>query len=328
VNAARRTFELSDVDPDEVSPVARGANLKRFALLKEAGGTMQLSKELEDAVSVAHPNEGAMVDALRKGGVSETAQDAAVLMARLSKAFEDELPEAMEANVDAVVKGLPAKPPPVPAKLVQKAAPAGNIDFAELLRLASVARGSGSVEGEDAWSKIEKAAAAIVEKSTVGLSRAQAVTLVLKQRPELYTAYIDERDGRRGMPAKVEKAAGALAKIEQAAQREMARDRTLSHAQAVARSLSRDPRLYSDYLAEANGDGQPDDDAAEDDRPTATGSTAARSPLGDAWSKIEKAAAAIVEKSGDTPLSEAQAVARVLREQPALYSDYLAEANS
>lgn len=48
---------------------------------------------------------------------------------------------------------------------------------------------------------------------------------------------------------------------------------------------------------------------------------------GDAWAKIEELAKAIVEKSGDEPLSKEQAIDRVLKtaEGRALYADYLAE---
>lgn len=48
---------------------------------------------------------------------------------------------------------------------------------------------------------------------------------------------------------------------------------------------------------------------------------------GDAWEKIEELAKAIVEKSGDEPLSKEQAIDRVLKtaEGRALYAEYLAE---
>lgn len=48
---------------------------------------------------------------------------------------------------------------------------------------------------------------------------------------------------------------------------------------------------------------------------------------GDAWAKIEELAKAVVEKSGDEPLSQEQAIDRVLKtaEGRALYADYLAE---
>lgn len=187
-----------------------------------------------------------------------------------------------------------------------------------------------------AWSKIEKAADRIVEKSRTPLSKEQAVARALRDQPGLYSDYLGAQNGRlesvekarnstaqRGLaeaaedqlatlvakfvaagmsedeavdaalahrpdlvkaagidvPEPVEKAAGALAKIEQAAQREMARDRSLSHAQAMSRALGRSPELYSQYISEVNGtDATGDDEPAAEERPLA-GRAASVSPL-------------------------------------------------
>lgn len=57
-------------------------------------------------------------------------------------------------------------------------------------------RSSGLNDGAttDAWSQIEKAAGELVQKGE-GLTQEQAVTLVLKARPELYAAYLTETAG-------------------------------------------------------------------------------------------------------------------------------------
>ena len=85
---------LSHIKADEVSPVAVPANRRRFLILKAD------SFELDDVLSVPHPHEGAVTDVLRKSGVSEEGMDAAVRMLRLSKGFEDELPDAFRFDVD------------------------------------------------------------------------------------------------------------------------------------------------------------------------------------------------------------------------------------
>lgn len=95
--------ELTGIETDEVSPVRRAANLRRFLLRKNADDT-SLSPELVDVLSQPHESEGALTDLLRKGGASETSIEAAVAAVRLLKGFEDELPEALRANLDGVLK--------------------------------------------------------------------------------------------------------------------------------------------------------------------------------------------------------------------------------
>lgn len=102
---------LTHTQADEVSPVERAANRRRF-LLRKSADTVELSPELTDVLTQPHENEGAFTDLLRKGGVSEEGIEAAVVAARLLKGFEDELPEGLRVDVDAVLK---AKTPPANA---------------------------------------------------------------------------------------------------------------------------------------------------------------------------------------------------------------------
>jgi len=78
---------LHHIKADEVSPVDRPATRRRFLLHKNDAAAVQ------DVLDVPHESEGALLDLLRKNGVSEDGQEAALMIARLSKGFEDELPE-------------------------------------------------------------------------------------------------------------------------------------------------------------------------------------------------------------------------------------------
>lgn len=77
---------LSDVDPDEVSLVAKPANKRRFLLRKAA--EVNLDPELVDIISVAAENEGAMLDLVRKSGGDETAQTAVAFAMRALSGVE------------------------------------------------------------------------------------------------------------------------------------------------------------------------------------------------------------------------------------------------
>ncbi len=84
---------LSDVDPDEVSLVAKPANKRRFLLRK--GAEVSLDPELADIIAVAAENEGAMLDLVRKNGGDETAQ-AAVAFAMRALSGIELAPEVVE----------------------------------------------------------------------------------------------------------------------------------------------------------------------------------------------------------------------------------------
>lgn len=93
---------LQNIDPDEVSPVRRGANRKRFLFFKDADGEggMELDTELADVLSIPAEHEGGLLDAIRKAGGDEAEQRAAIAIARLAEGF----PEVADAVLKAAKK--------------------------------------------------------------------------------------------------------------------------------------------------------------------------------------------------------------------------------
>lgn len=86
---------LSDVDGDEISPVKRAANKRRFLMLK---GGSDLDAELADILDVPWEREGALLDEIRKSGIQdETVERAVIAAVRLLKGVEGEFtPELVE----------------------------------------------------------------------------------------------------------------------------------------------------------------------------------------------------------------------------------------
>ena len=87
---------LEDVDVDEVSPVRRAANRRKFVLKGDA----DVSAEIDDIMAVPAAFEGAMLDGLRADGADETVQKAAVAAVRLLKGVEADLPEPLREMVE------------------------------------------------------------------------------------------------------------------------------------------------------------------------------------------------------------------------------------
>lgn len=81
---------LQDVDADEVSLVRRGANRRKFLLMK--GDDVEgLDPEMLDMLSVPAPGEGAVLDEIRKDGIDGVTEDALVMAMRLVHGVKDEL---------------------------------------------------------------------------------------------------------------------------------------------------------------------------------------------------------------------------------------------
>ncbi len=90
---------LTDIDADEISPVHRAANKRRFLLLKSEGENgMQLDTELADVLAIPAEREGALLDHLRKEGASESEQRAAIAALRLIEGFPEITREVLKAR--------------------------------------------------------------------------------------------------------------------------------------------------------------------------------------------------------------------------------------
>ena len=90
---------LTDVEVDEVSPVRRAANRRRF-ILKEDGEELGVDAEIADIMADPWEHEGAMLDGLRAAGADETVQKAAVAAVRLLKGVEEDLPAPMQELIE------------------------------------------------------------------------------------------------------------------------------------------------------------------------------------------------------------------------------------
>jgi hypothetical protein len=81
---------LSGIDGDEVALVKRGANRRRFLLKKSDEGAL-MDPELADILSVPAPNEGALIDEVRKDGGDETTAEAVAMALRIVHGVNSDL---------------------------------------------------------------------------------------------------------------------------------------------------------------------------------------------------------------------------------------------
>lgn len=164
-----------------------------------------------------------------------------------------------------------------------------------------------------AWSRIEKAADALVEKSRTPLTREQAVAKAIERDPQLYSDYIEAQAGRvdslersrnmaaqRGLAETAEERLGTLV------------------AKAVAAGMDEDAAIDAVISA------QPDLVRAAGFDPAALPQAVEKASS--ALAAIE--AAARREQARDLTCSHAVAVGRALSKSPELYTAYLEEARA
>lgn len=104
---------LSDISPDEVSLVHRGANRRQFLFAKGDENVVEVAPELATALETAGEGEDAIFKALQDAGVDVEQGAAAIAAFRLLKANADELPAPFAAAL-AAIEGNEFTPEPAP----------------------------------------------------------------------------------------------------------------------------------------------------------------------------------------------------------------------
>jgi hypothetical protein len=279
--------ELHDLKVEEVSLVPKGANKKRFLVVKSLGGDSAMYDEtlLDRVLSTSLENEAEVEQILKTRGVSERAVHAIKGALRLLNAYRDELPPDI-INTLASLVGYGYQPPPLPASDEAKTArsqpkPYGE-DYGEygeygygepgkkgkpkpsaqaeerarkdeLVHKAAL----GIVTDRDqAWEAVQRAARAMFGRDdAIGVD-------MLMQTPlgcELYRAYLDAPV--TPPPAPVTKTASDDLDMDLESWRELVSlaeglvqksDRPMTREQAIAAVLdtARGKALYRRYLAE------------------------------------------------------------------------------
>jgi hypothetical protein len=280
--------ELRDLKVEEVSLVRRGANRKRFLLLKSAlGGDSAMYDEtlLDRVLSTDLENEDEIEQVLKAKGLSEKATNAVKGALRLLNAYKDELPPDI-INTLASLVGYGYQPPPLPASDEVKASrkqpkqygeygdygeygeygepgkkskPKASAQAEERARKDELVRKAalGLVTDRDqAWEAIQRAAQAMF-----GRSDAHGIDWLL-QTPlgcELYRAYLDAP--ATPPPAPVTKTASDDLDMDLESWRELVSladslvqksNQPMTREQAMAAILdtARGKALYRRYLAE------------------------------------------------------------------------------
>ena len=284
--------ELRDLQVEEVSLVPRGANRKRFVLLKSAsalGGNSVMYDEtlLDRVLSTDLENEAEIEQVLKAQGLSEKATNAVKGALRLLNAYRDELPGDI-LNTLAGLVGYGYAPPPLPASGQVKASRSQPKQY-----------GDYGDYGEDYGDYGEPGKKGKPKPSAQAEERARKDQLVQKAA----LGIIDDRD--QAWQA-MERAAEAMF------------GRSDAHGIDWLLQTPLGCELYRAYL-----------DAPVTPPPAPVTKTASNDDLDmdlESWREIVSLAEGLVQKS-DRPMTREQAVAAILNTArgKALYKRYLSE---
>lgn len=302
---------LSDVQPDEVSLVTRGANRRPFLFAKGDEDAV-IDPQLADALeSTAGAGEERLFKALQDAGVDAEPGMAAIAAFRLLKTHAEKLPEELRATVAALsgeeFTPAPApEPEPAPISKEDKPVPSDGVPFK---------KDDGSWDLSSVPEEQRAGLEVVLKMHDAETARLNAELAARDERiqksEELAQRERDLREDREYL-AKAE----ALDKLPQAPDELAPILKSIAHAeQAGAITAGTSEKVESILKAanEAVGQG------------ALFSELGARGELGssDAEARIEKAAEKLRE--ADPSLTKQQAIAKALEADPELYAAYRAE---
>jgi len=290
--------ELSNLTPEEVSLVDRGANKKKpFPIFKQERD-MHYEEILKAVLETEIDEEEKLAEWFEKAKLSDKAQSAIKGALRLLSGYKDEMPKDVLDKLGDLA-GYPA--PKAKAKAEGKEEDMDDDKYPEPKSKAKVKKEEDDVE-DVRFEEIQKAHAAqlsALEKQNEEIRKSLESEREQRRRQELIAKAKDELIYCPG--ASAEEQADLLLKLEKV-------DPKLAEAQFAQMKATSEAMQKSAMFSEA-------------------GARFGEATEASAWGQIEKLAKGLVEKSTDINFTEEQAIAKVL-ESPRgkdLYNRYLVE---
>lgn len=168
---SQREFDLDEVEIDFISFVPRGANRKKYFLVKE-------DRALKDDIlkSILETDEGDISRVLKEAGLEGEAAGVLEAAAKLLKAYKDELPDGA-LRILAKASGLPEPQPATKSHTKEGAGEGKNKEGAP-----------GEVLSKEALEKMDPATQAIVkqlqEENTATKAEAREARQMAKELKE------------------------------------------------------------------------------------------------------------------------------------------------
>lgn len=295
---------LSDIGPDEVSLVTRGANRRPFLFQKAED--VEIDPQLVAALETAGDGEEQLFKALQDAGIDVEAGKAAIAAYRLLKAHTEQLPQELQATV-AALEGKEFTPAPAPEAAPEpihkeEPVPVDGVPFK---------KEDGSW---DLTSVPEEQRAAL----EVVLKAADAETTALRTEIESRDERIEKAEAIAQRERDLREEREYLAKAEQLDKLPLAPDQFGPLLKSIAGSVDAETFAKLEGVLTAANEAVSQGALFQE---LGAGGDGGRT---DAESKIEAAAAEIRKAQPD--LSHAQAFTKALEQNPDLYAQHRQEA--
>lgn len=294
-------YRLSDIKPEEVSLVHKGANRRRWALVKS--DELEVDETIVKALETPAQGEDELLAKARDAGATDEELRALLAARRLIASAPDEARRILAKRL-----GIAPAPAPV-AKRDRQAPPAEKVD-----RLEQADERAQERLDSKAIDDLDRMADSI-RKADSTLTKEQAFAKAMEERPDLYAAHRRNQERRRGGGSvDIQIGANAEREIDRRAA-ELVRKSDLTYEQAVGRVLEDDPDLYrrhtTGHVAKA----------LRAERQATAGETGDVRKADEAYTRIEAKAEEI--RKSDPTLSKEQAFTKALDENPELYRMYV-----
>jgi len=284
---------LKDLDAVEVSLVPRGANKKKFLIFKEVDSPME--EILKAVLETELENESRVEEVLKAAKLSDKAKGAVKGALRLLNAYKDELPkDIMKTLAELADYGYPAPTEKAKGKKDEEEDEKKKYGYP-----APTKKEDGSYDFSSIPEEVRPAVEALWKEQQEAVKKAEELEKVLKEErdKQLRKEYIQKAaDEFANLPTKPEEFGLVLKGLAEKAPEEYAK---LEGVLKAANEAIEAGALY----AEVGRGGAPAGDSAV--------------------AKVEAMAAGLVQK--DANLSRADALAKVLAENPQLYEQYRKE---
>lgn len=307
---------LTDLDTKEVSLVSRGANLKdRFPVFK----TEKRMGDMESVVKAVMETEVDGEDALRRSlgdTVGEQGGAAAVSAMRLLKSFADQLPsEAVAQIVEASGhKGLVAKQDSEEDEEDEKKKK--KVDDESEYPPPDKKKQDDEEDEEDEENKKKREDYMTPDEMKKAVAKSEEATEAVLKQLKASEAALEEIKKREEIREWTQKAKDELAYFPGMSSDDLGKELCELNRQnpELAQRLFKSHKMTSDAMKQSSAFQR-----------AGVGGTGSDTSSGSVHDRVVKMARQAVEKSADLEMTEAQAVAKVYKNNPHLYAEYAAE---
>jgi|GEM_PF-1716486 len=287
--------KLSNLEAIEISLVPKAANLKKFLILKSEGGS-EMEEILKSILEMELENETEIEEVLKAKGLSDKAIGACKMALKVLNAYKEEVPANIISSLEDVCKAKEKYGYKMPEKKAKEKNGYPAPKQCETKKPTKKSDGTYDLEGvpEEVKPMLESLWKEHDEMIAKNIALEESLKKINDEKiTKEYVEKAKEFDSLNSETEELGKVLKSIAEFDNAAYEKVLG--ILKSANEVVKKSD----VFKEYGSSGTGD------------------------AGSAWAKIENMANSIIQKGEG--MSKAQAISKVLEDNPELYNEYLGE---